>query len=106
MPGSFQRSQASASSGEVASGSLKKMRQEQKTRAPVRFKRTEKGSGEFPLPIDERLPALLATLGERANAVLVAPPGAGKTTRVPLALHDESWAAGKRIILLEPRRLA
>jgi ATP-dependent helicase HrpB len=61
---------------------------------------------DFPLPIDERLPELLAALRERPSAVLVAPPGAGKTTRVPLVLLGEPWSSGKRIILLEPRRLA
>ncbi len=59
-----------------------------------------------PLPIDEALPALRAALAARTNAVLVAPPGAGKTTRAPLALLDEPWARGKRLLLLEPRRLA
>jgi len=60
-----------------------------------------------PLPIDEALPALLAALSAGTNAVLQAPPGAGKTTRVPLALLDQPWAgATGRIILLEPRRLA
>jgi ATP-dependent helicase HrpB len=59
-----------------------------------------------PLPIDAALPALRAALAAHPNAVLVAPPGAGKTTRVPLALLDEPWAKGKRLILLEPRRLA
>src|SRR5215470_10413908 len=59
-----------------------------------------------PLPIDTALPQLAATLAARNVAVLVAPPGAGKTTRVPLALAQEPWAAGKKIILLEPRRLA
>jgi ATP-dependent helicase HrpB len=59
-----------------------------------------------PLPIDDALPALRAALAAHANAVLVAPPGAGKTTRAPLALLDEPWAKGKRLILLEPRRLA
>ena len=58
------------------------------------------------LPVEDALPALKATLRENANAVLVAPPGAGKSTVVPLALLDESWAAGKKILLLEPRRLA
>lgn len=58
------------------------------------------------LPIDEALPALRAALRERSNAVLVAPPGAGKTTRVPLVLLGEPWAKGGRIIVLEPRRLA
>ena len=59
-----------------------------------------------PLPIDEALPALRSALAEHSSAVLVAPPGAGKTTRVPLALLDEPWAKSKRLILLEPRRLA
>ncbi len=59
-----------------------------------------------PLPIDDALPQLRAALGRRTSAVLVAPPGAGKTTRAPLALLDEPWALGKRLILLEPRRLA
>ncbi|MBS7538714.1 ATP-dependent helicase HrpB [Ancylobacter lacus] len=59
-----------------------------------------------PLPIDEALPALQASLAARPNAVLVAPPGAGKTTRVPLALLDAPWMAGRRLLVLEPRRLA
>ena len=59
-----------------------------------------------PLPIDDVLDALRAALGQRSSAVLVAPPGAGKTTRAPLALLDEPWAKGKRLILLEPRRIA
>jgi len=58
------------------------------------------------LPIDEALPALRAALGAHPSAVLVAPPGAGKTTWAPLALLDEHWAKDKRLILLEPRRLA
>jgi ATP-dependent helicase HrpB len=58
------------------------------------------------LPIDEALPALQAALDARNAAVLQAPPGAGKTTRVPLALLDSSWLAGRRIVMLEPRRLA
>ncbi len=61
---------------------------------------------EEPLPIDEALPALLAALSSRNAAVLVAPPGAGKTTRVPLALLDQTFIRGGRIIMLEPRRLA
>jgi ATP-dependent helicase HrpB len=59
-----------------------------------------------PLPIDEALPELRAALGQRTSSVLVAPPGAGKTTRAPLALLDEPWAKDRRLILLEPRRLA
>ena len=58
------------------------------------------------LPIDEVLPALRLALAERHEAVLEAPPGAGKTTRVPLALLDEPWLAGQKILILEPRRLA
>lgn len=58
------------------------------------------------LPIDAVLPALRAALSQRHEAVLEAPPGAGKTTRVPLALLDEPWLAGQRILMLEPRRLA
>src|SRR5690348_12698185 len=58
------------------------------------------------LPIDEALPELRRVLREHSAAVLMAPPGAGKSTVVPLVLLDESWAAGKRILMLEPRRLA
>ncbi|WP_407292672.1 ATP-dependent helicase HrpB [Stutzerimonas zhaodongensis] len=58
------------------------------------------------LPIDEALPALRQALLSRDEAVLEAPPGAGKTTRVPLALLDEPWLAGQSILMLEPRRLA
>ncbi|MFY9992412.1 MAG: ATP-dependent helicase HrpB [Rhodoplanes sp.] len=59
-----------------------------------------------PLPIDEVLPELTEALAGHDTAVLVAPPGAGKTTRVPLVLADEPWARDKRILVLEPRRLA
>jgi ATP-dependent helicase HrpB len=58
------------------------------------------------LPIDEVLPALREALAARHEAVLEAPPGAGKTTRVPLALLNEPWLAGQTILMLEPRRLA
>ncbi len=58
------------------------------------------------LPIHEVLPALLAALRERSVAVLEAPPGAGKTTVVPLALINEVWLSGQRVLMLEPRRLA
>src|SRR5258707_10351486 len=61
---------------------------------------------DTPLPIDEALPELTAALRARSTAVLVAPPGAGKTTRVPLVLAQEPWSAGRKIIVLEPRRLA
>ena len=58
------------------------------------------------LPIDSVLPALRQALMSRDEAVLEAPPGAGKTTRVPLALLNETWLAGQSILMLEPRRLA
>ncbi|OAF17076.1 ATP-dependent helicase HrpB [Bradyrhizobium neotropicale] len=61
---------------------------------------------DTPLPIDAVLDDLSRTLDRHNAAVLVAPPGAGKTTRVPLALLDAPWAAGKKIIVLEPRRIA
>jgi ATP-dependent helicase HrpB len=59
-----------------------------------------------PLRIDEILPQIEGGLSSARNLVVVAPPGAGKTTRVPLALLDAEWARSKKIILLEPRRLA
>ncbi len=58
------------------------------------------------LPIDDVLPAIRAALEASCNLVVVAPPGAGKTTRAPLALLDADWAKGRKLILLEPRRLA
>ena len=58
------------------------------------------------LPVTEALPALHAALSAGRNAVLVAPPGAGKTTLVPLALLDAPWRGDGRILMLEPRRLA
>ena len=58
------------------------------------------------LPIDAVLGDLREKLAQTTRLVLVAPPGAGKTTRVPLVLIDESFATGGKIILLEPRRLA
>jgi ATP-dependent helicase HrpB len=63
-------------------------------------------SFDTPLPIDAVLDELARTLQARNAAVLVAPPGAGKTTRVPLALLDEPWVKNKKIIVLEPRRIA
>ncbi|MGD9815716.1 MAG: ATP-dependent helicase HrpB [Hyphomonadaceae bacterium] len=58
------------------------------------------------LPVDEVLPELRAALAKRGEAVLVAPPGAGKTTRVPPGLLGEPWAVAGKIILLSPRRIA
>lgn len=58
------------------------------------------------LPIENILPDLRKKLNSCLNIVIVAPPGAGKTTRIPLALLDEPWLAGRRILMLEPRRLA
>ncbi|HLX15775.1 MAG TPA: ATP-dependent helicase HrpB [Bradyrhizobium sp.] len=63
-------------------------------------------SFDTPLPIDAVLDDLSRTLQGHTAAVLVAPPGAGKTTRVPLVLLDAPWAKGKKIIVLEPRRIA
>lgn len=59
-----------------------------------------------PLPIDTVLNELASALRQGSAAVLLAPPGAGKTTRVPLALLEESWLQGRKILMLEPRRLA
>lgn len=58
------------------------------------------------LPIDDVLEEIKTTLQLQSRLVLVAPPGAGKTTKVPLALLNEPWLRGKRMIMLEPRRLA
>src|ERR1051325_496348 len=58
------------------------------------------------LPVDEALPRLKEALSARNAAVLVAPPGAGKTTRVPLALLDAPWLGNGKIVMQEPRRLA
>jgi ATP-dependent helicase HrpB len=58
------------------------------------------------LPVEESIAALRAALAEQGQAVLQAPPGAGKTTVVPLRLIDDPWLAGGRIVMLEPRRLA
>ncbi|UPG90651.1 ATP-dependent helicase HrpB [Luteibacter aegosomaticola] len=57
-------------------------------------------------PITALLPDIVASLAERPRLVLEAPPGAGKTTQVPLALLDAPWLAGQRILMLEPRRIA
>ncbi|MEO7216576.1 MAG: ATP-dependent helicase HrpB [Gemmatimonadaceae bacterium] len=66
---------------------------------------TRSGS-DHALPVDEAIPALRAALRVGQNVVLQAPPGAGKSTHVPLALLHEPWLAGSRILMLEPRRLA
>ncbi|MBH5387416.1 ATP-dependent helicase HrpB [Bradyrhizobium diversitatis] len=63
-------------------------------------------SFDTPLPIDAVLDDLSRTLEANNATVLVAPPGAGKTTRVPLALLDAPWAKDRKIIVLEPRRIA
>jgi ATP-dependent helicase HrpB len=63
-------------------------------------------SFDTPLPIDAVLDDLARALAKNNTAVLVAPPGAGKTTRVPLALLDQPWIGAKKIIVLEPRRIA
>lgn len=57
-------------------------------------------------PVDDVIPRLSETLARNASALLVAEPGAGKTTRVPLLLKDEPWLEGQKILMLEPRRLA
>ncbi len=58
------------------------------------------------LPIEDVIPQILEALRDNTRLVISAPPGAGKTTRVPLALLDEDWTAGRKIILVEPRRIA
>jgi ATP-dependent helicase HrpB len=58
------------------------------------------------LPIEPLIPELLGALAATPNLVLEAPPGAGKTTQVPLALLDAAWARNGKIVVLEPRRLA
>src|SRR5262249_7243722 len=61
---------------------------------------------DISLPIDDALPGLTSALGGNNAAVLVAPPGGGQTTRVPLVLLDKPWMKGGKILVLEPRRLA
>jgi ATP-dependent helicase HrpB len=70
------------------------------------FRRAALKPRRVTLPIHDALPALKSALAEREAAVLVAPPGAGKTTVVPLALLDQPWVGGGKIVMLEPRRLA
>lgn len=61
---------------------------------------------QTPLPIDAVLDDIARVLADRGTGVLVAPPGAGKTTRVPLALMDAAWTSSGKILVLEPRRIA
>ncbi|RYY53965.1 MAG: ATP-dependent helicase HrpB, partial [Comamonadaceae bacterium] len=61
---------------------------------------------ETVFPIQSLLPQISASLQEHPRLVLEAPPGAGKTTQVPLALLDADWLAGRKIVMLEPRRVA
>lgn len=75
-------------------------------RGPLYIARMVPTTSSSPLPIDDALPALRRALEESVAVVLQAPPGAGKTTRVPLAVRDAAWLAGRRIVMLEPRRLA
>src|ERR1700754_2628664 len=75
-------------------------------RADVRMDRQFTRPFDSPLPIDAVLDELAGALQKSNVAVLVAPPGAGKKTRVPLALLDEPWRDGRKIIVLEPRRIA
>ena len=63
-------------------------------------------NSQFSLPIDAVLPELRAAVAAHANVVLQAPPGAGKSTGVPLALLAEQSLAAGKIVMLEPRRLA
>jgi ATP-dependent helicase HrpB len=63
-------------------------------------------SSGTPLPVDEVIPTLRGALATGTSAVLQAPPGAGKTTHVPLALLHEPWLGDSKILMLEPRRLA
>lgn len=59
-----------------------------------------------PLPVEAAVGELRAALADHGAAVLVAPPGSGKSTVVPLRLLDEPWLAGRRIVVLQPRRVA
>ena len=61
---------------------------------------------ETVFPIQSLLPAIRTSLRDHPRLVLEAPPGAGKTTQVPLALLDADWLAGRKIVMLEPRRVA
>ena len=65
--------------------------------------RIAKGRG---FPVEEKIPEIRRALGANRTVVLTAPPGSGKTTCVPPALMDEPWLGGRKIVVLEPRRLA
>ncbi len=58
------------------------------------------------LPVREIIPEARQHLSAGNTLVVSAPAGAGKSTLIPLALMDESWLKGKKILMLEPRRLA
>ncbi|MBB6635148.1 ATP-dependent helicase HrpB [Cohnella thailandensis] len=58
------------------------------------------------MPVEQAIPELREALRDHGSVVLVAEPGAGKTTRVPIALLNEPWLGGKKIVMLEPRKLA
>src|SRR5699024_11926258 len=75
-----------------------------KTRSP-RSGATSSGRSDL-LPVDAALPELLDALENHPTAVLQAPTGSGKTTRAPMALLEAGWRQGRRIVMLEPRRLA
>src|SRR5690606_7032325 len=76
-------------------------------RSIAQGRKTAQYAGSLPmLPIDEVMPALLEALAGFDAVVLQAPPGAGKTTRVPLALLAQPWLAGQKVLMLEPRRIA
>ena len=62
--------------------------------------------GHADFPVTSLLPRIRASLRDHSRLVLEAPPGAGKTTQVPSALLDEAWLAGRKIVMLEPRRIA
>ena len=57
-------------------------------------------------PVEEKIPAIRRALAANRSVVLTAPPGSGKTTCVPPALLDEPWLGGRKVVVLEPRRLA
>ena len=63
-------------------------------------------AGARDFPVEEKIPEIKNALAANRSVVLTAPPGSGKTTCVPAALLNEPWLNGKRIIMLEPRRLA